>query len=37
MRHAEQAEYGPEGNQKTAAGGMSHDAQYVLESFHAIS
>ena len=37
MRHGEQAGYGPEGDQKTAAGGMSHDAQYVPESFHTIS
>lgn len=37
MRHGEQAEDGPEGDQKTAAGGMSHDAQYVSESFHTIS
>ena len=37
MRDGEQAEYGPEGSQKTAAGGRSHDAQYVSETCHAIS
>ena len=37
MRHGEQAGYGPEGDQKTAAGGVSHDAQYESESFHRIS
>ena len=37
MRHGEQAGYGPEGDQQTAAGGRSHDAQYLPEMFHAIS
>ena len=36
MRHNEQAGYGPEGNQQTAAGGMSHNAQYLLETCHGI-
>ena len=35
MRQGEQAGYGPEGDQKTAARGVSHDAQYLSESFHA--
>ena len=37
MRYGDQAEYGPEGDQQAAAGGMSHDAQYLSETFHTIN